>query len=340
MDEREFIIQIFKNAFEGKALNATVLYGLGENTKTIIDAFPDMDIQGLLDGYQTTGACFGKPVLSLDDVIALKIRNIIIIARMNSTKIIVKRISAFCREQNIRLYDIYGNDLLSKDASGNKERPYFSLTKENVEKKILDSEIISFDIFDTLVMRKVLQPTDAFELMERGLQIDGYAKAQVEEERKLYRSGHAANLSEIYDTLKKRLQWTDEQKNKVMTAEFELERKLLVPRIQSIELFNFAQKHNKKVYLISDMYYSKTQIAELMNSCGVNGYEDIFVSSEYNTLKTQRLFDVFQEKIGRISCLHIGDDLDADILAAQRRGMDTVQLKTRVEELISVMAPI
>ena len=43
----------------------------------------------------------------------------------------------------------------------------FSTPIFNLENKLLNYDVISFDIFDTLIKRDIKEPTDVFELIEK-----------------------------------------------------------------------------------------------------------------------------------------------------------------------------
>jgi len=58
----------------------------------------------------------------------------------------------------------------------------------------------------------------------------------------------------------------------------------------------------------------------------ISGYDDVLVSCEYGTAKTQNLFSVLQDKYPGKKILHIGDDEYADIEKAKSHNIDTFRL--------------
>ena len=82
----------------------------------------------------------------------------------------------------------------------------------------------------------------------------------------------------------------------------------------------------KKIYLITDMYYTKDQICRLLERFHIRQYEDVLVSCEMRTSKSEKLFDIYLEKEPKGKKLHIGDDEEADILPAEKRGIETCHM--------------
>ena len=197
------IVSAFREAFSPhiERRESIVLYGLSAVTGDIVSAFPPNTFRGLLDGFHESGEMYGLPILSLDEVRALRTDHIVIAARAQSTRIIVKRIRGFCREQGISLWDIEGEDLLIEQAQSVSDHPYFSLSMEAVKAAIHAHEVISFDVFDTLLMRRTLYFTDVFYLLEERLHMPGFAKARMRAEHDLYRQKEQPTLEEIYDAL-------------------------------------------------------------------------------------------------------------------------------------------
>lgn len=71
-----------------------------------------------------------------------------------------------------------------------------SSLKENIDKHA----VISFDVFDTLLIRKVAEPHDVFRLVEQNLNQVGFARERIEAEelaRKLAQ-GREVTFEEIY----------------------------------------------------------------------------------------------------------------------------------------------
>lgn len=330
MTERDFLAKVFSNAFKNFSDKRIVLYGLSVATKNILELFPQYNFIGLLDGYRNEGEQYGFPVLSLSDVANLKPDCIIIIARTNSRKIIAKRIKSFCFNQQISLYDIHGANLLAEPELIVAGSSHCFISAADIEHEIQRHQVISFDIFDTLLMRKVLLPEDIFILVEKKTGIVGFKDARIKAERELNKYG-APNIKDIYILLQKSLKLKKSFCEYVMNVEFETELENLIVRERILQLLEYALSIGKKVFLISDMYWSVMQMQAILSSKGISGYQKLFVSSAYQTNKMGNLFDIFKNEIVAETYLHIGDNKEADILSAKFHGIDSIQIYSALD---------
>lgn len=321
MNEHEYIVKEFKNNF-GAVNKKIILYGIGINTRTILEEFPKIQFLGVMDGFKNDGVIYGKSILSMNEAVLLKPDCIIIIARENSTKIICNRIAPFCRKNEIDLYNVHGENLLNETQTQVLLHQYFSVTKETLVKEIVAHEIISFDIFDTLLMRTVLYPEDVFALMEKKSQIIGFCAWRIQTERELNREAGVPTLEQIYRVLVLKSLITMECAATLLKLELQIEKSVLIARNDVVAMMRFAIANGKRVFLISDMYLSKKVISDILLTLGITGYEGIFVSAEYQTAKSQDLYEKFKQCVNGASYLHIGDNADIDVTYANMHGID------------------
>ena len=247
--------------FLGLKGKKVAIYGISNSTKLFLEQGREFDIVGILDGYLEEGEIYDKPIISIRKAIDLDVTDIIIIARASSTKIIYKRIEKICRENKITIYASDGRDLIKEnsqqdDQEGNSLHKYFDKSVLELEEKIKLYDVISFDIFDTLIMRKLIQREDLYRLIAR--------KAQIEEEKFVQSRIHAEkylstfkspDLNEIYEYLVKKEVAYINIKKQLMTLEIEIDKKILLPRRKMVEVFEYAKDLGKRVFLTTDMYY-------------------------------------------------------------------------------------
>ncbi len=312
MTESEFIIKTFKESFGDSVNQRIAIYGLGKNSETIIKSFPDYNIICLLDGYRTDGILYDTAIFSLDRAIKERIEVIIIVARANSAKIIVKRIENKCRAAGIKVFDIFGHNMLENEVKFKVSESYFEFNINVVKKKIDKYDAVSFDIFDTLLTRRVLYPSDVFELIEEHSGIVGFKKMRIEVERILNRSC-VPTIDEIYLELLKCGIISSSRVDEIKRLEIAIEHSVLIPRVDVVKIFNYAKEQGKKISLISDMYMGRSILEPILNSCGITGYDHIYVSCDYGMTKTSGLYEQYKKDVKADSYLHIGDDSDADI---------------------------
>lgn len=311
------------------------IYGLGTETQRFLSDYGDkLSVVGLLDGFRTDGEMYGYPIISIDQVLELGVNLIIVIARPGSCKAIAKRIGDFCKADNIALFDVRGRDLLVSTSVSYE----FSTTsgghaggsRQELKEAITRTDIISFDFFDTLVTRKTLSYTDVFELLNlklcaSGIFIPDFARMRLYAEKELSKT-FSPKLVTIYERVLELVGGSFITALELATLEWEIDYNLLKVRADIRKVFKSAISTGKKVVITTDSYYDRTQIEQILNRFGLTGYDNVFVSCEYGTSKTQELYGVVSDKYKGSSILHIGDDELADIEKAGESGISSFRL--------------
>lgn len=195
------------------------------------------------------------------------------------------------------------------------------------------AEIISFDVFDTLVVRNVKEPADVFDLVENaynrenpGKQIIGFKRIRIESERRARSNSKykEITLDEIYDELESI--YGDSCK-RLRELEISMEKNICQANEEMKCFYDKMRELGKRIIIISDMYLSKEIIKDILDRCGYEGYEKIFVSSEYRLMKRDgSLFEIVKQEyvVGENRCtLHIGDHPLADDIAPKKKGLQT-----------------
>ena len=200
-------------------------------------------------------------------------------------------------------------------------------------REIEQHDIISFDIFDTLVMRKVYYNKDVFRLLAQELDpvwnIDFFS-VRTEAERELSRETYPY-IEEIYAYISEKYPCLRGHEQELIAREIELETQVILPRHDVVDIFYLAQKLGKRVYIVSDMYMHHDTLQAILEKKGIRGQIKLLVSSEYNSSKPQHLFEKYLAEIPRGRCLHIGDSVECDILPAGKLGIDTIRLRMSSE---------
>ncbi|MCM1282790.1 MAG: hypothetical protein NC180_06670 [Muribaculaceae bacterium] len=313
------------------------LYGLGTETETALTELDAFEIVGLLDSFREDGILYGKNILSLPDCAKAGVQLIIVVARPGSCRAIAKKIGAFCEEHQIRLLDVRGKDLLVQKRvtyhfagiAGSKKTELLSLAEK--------VEVISFDLFDTLIMRKVLLPTDVVTLLElrlreRGIDIDDFVRRRISAEKELSKE-EAPFLEVIYQSVLDQVSPVSATAEELARLEWELDCELVVPRRELTELLSELHRQGKQIYIVTDSYYRQEQIAHMLRICGICDYDGLLVSCEYHTGKRQHLFREFRSLLGGRISLHVGDDSSADIESAQKEGLSAFPVPSGMDLL-------
>lgn len=212
---------------------------------------------------------------------------------------------------------------------------------KNLISDLLNYDIITFDIFDTLITRQVLHPTDIFLFVEKKSILENNFGQDFCEQRKkveqlAYKNyGENVTLKNIYDILQKEYSYSVAQCKILMNLELEAEKELVIPRLDMLQIFKELQKNNKKIILISDMYLSSKYILILLNKCGYFGDFDIWVSNEKNASKASgKLWKKFFGTINNKKTIHLGDNKWSDVHQVKSLGHEAILIKNSYEMYI------
>lgn len=324
-----------------KGKSSVALYGLGTETERFISHFSSqLSIIGLLDGFKDCGELYGYPIIPLSALPEHNVSLIIVIARPGSCKAIAKRIGGYCEEHKIALFDVRGRDLLTKASVSYAFSGIPDCTKQKLMNSIDASDVVSFDIFDTLVMRKTVSYTDVFELLDlrlrnQGIYIPDIAKVRLYAEKELSKNG-APKLETIYERVLELTGGNFVTASELSELEWKLDLELLIVRDDVKEVFQTAVSDGKKVVITTDSYYSNEQIEQILDMFELRFYDKLFVSCEQGdrgTAKTGELFELLKSAYPNQIILHIGDDEFADIEKAVEHGLKSFRIYSAVDLL-------
>jgi len=181
-------------------------------------------------------------------------------------------------------------------------------------KLIDDFEVVSFDVFDTLLLRPYLKPADLFAKIGgetfRGERIAAERKA-----REIARAAGREEVSfdEIYELLPR---WPD-----MKQRELDEERRCLTANPEMLEVWKRAGELGKKRVIASDMYLPRQFLEDVLREKGIDGWDDIYLSSERNATKhSGSLFEVLAREVGAAPAkvLHVGDNIRSDVLMPEK----------------------
>ena len=141
-----------------------------------------------------------------------------------------------------------------------------------LKEKIQQSKVVSFDMFDTLVIRIIDCPEILFDMMGKVFDIDDFRNIRTSMQAELglklqqEKSYPHANIDEIYDYIKEN---TDiNNTTELMKYEINKEIELLYQNKEIYEVYKFAKENNKRIIVTSDMYLYKDTINNILSKCG------------------------------------------------------------------------
>lgn len=301
------------------------IYDIGKETeKNIPEINEYVEIVGLLDGFRDNGNIYGYNIISLNKAIKIGIKAIIVIARPGSCRAIVTRIKDKCNENNIKIYDVYGNNLLEEKQSKctlGKLKPYY---KKDLMNKIEEADVISFDCFNTLITRQLFSRYDLFELLYNKLSLTEMSLKEFVNQRikseKSTAIGLAPNLKKIYEdcVFFSGIDFAEE--------EFKIDKSVIIRREELVEVLNYCINKGKEAIVVTDTYYSEKQIKSILNDNSIYGIKKIYASSEYTRGKDTGLFDIVKKDYPKKKILHIGDDYLSDYKSAIKSGINSYKI--------------
>ena len=336
-EEAQDILSFFQSSFKAFREKPIVLYGLGINTKVLIHNLEDYHIAGVMDAKHEGETFEGLSVLSENEVKQIT-DIIIIVARDVVVPLIYSRIRHL-EQDGIAIYDVRGTNL--GKAAKTYPEPSGRIDIENLKHKILEHDIICFDVFDTLIARKVVRAEDIFEIVERrllkkNLDID-FCVLRKSASDAAYSKRISPTLRDIYTEMAALRNIGQDMLAEIMEEELMTEMDYAAPRKSVVSLLNFARKNQKQIYLVSEMYLNTAQMKLLLEKCGVKDYDRLLISCEQekNKWPDGELFQAVKEgSPPDKAILHIGDNEGADIQCALKQGLDVVKIPSNYELML------
>lgn len=176
-------------------------------------------------------------------------------------------------------------------------------------------DVVSFDIFDTFLLRPFLAPGDLFSAIG-GNQFRGARTAA--ERDAIAEKRVNTTIDDIYAKMPKTLLG-------MRDVEIAEERRRAVVNPDMLKAYTRAKELGKKVVFVSDMYLPENILRDILLSKGVSGWDGLYSSCSRGCTKKDggRLFSVMTSDIGvrPQDVVHIGDDRHGDIEGGSRAGV-------------------
>lgn len=204
-------------------------------------------------------------------------------------------------------------------------------------------KIVSFDIFDTLLIRKIDPPNEVKRIVSINtarskllpispnelLELRNSVESKLREESKNNSYDPECSIGEIIERLVKHLGEKASIKEKLIDLELEIEKSLIAPMLGIKSLLrNLSNKY--QLIAISDTYLPLWMLKELLNSVELGDFfEKIYSSCEYKLNKgSGRLFKKILEleQIDKSQILHIGDNFLSDYFVPRTIGISSILL--------------
>ena len=324
----------FDNIFHAFKDKKIAIYGIGKNSMRILTYCKSYNLCCVCAKDHLGENFCGHQIVSLDD--AIKDSDLMIIAATaHSTEVVYDRIRLHI-PKGYPVFNMQGRNMTI--SCSYKVNSYWQQNLDELRAAIDNHDVISFDIFDTLLMRRALYPQDIFDLIQEEHKDAGdfrpFAKWRREAESKQIENGYFPNWQEIYQYMKKKHGLSDAEVQNWKDREWELELQALIPRKDILVAYNYAKQIGKKVVLCSDMYFSRQDMKTLLSKNDINDYDKLFVSCDYQVTKGNgKLFLQVLQFADKKTILHIGDNEHGDDFVPRHMGIDTYPIKSAIEML-------
>lgn len=200
---------------------------------------------------------------------------------------------------------------------------------DDLKRKVLEAEYISFDIFDTLVIRSCGKPDNVFRILGQrlGINSEKFRQARISAEKKARKLCNRSeiSLSDIYMSFDCGIDIDD-----VIKEEVDTEKAVCIVNPDMMKLYQFCQNNGKKIILTSDMYLPQYVIENILHNLGYTDYEMLFLSSTLQKKKSSgKLFSYILKKLSipAKNILHIGDNVKSDYLMPKLYGINSYHYK-------------
>ena len=202
------------------------------------------------------------------------------------------------------------------------------MTVEEYIQKAAEYDVVSFDIFDTLILRPFTEPADLFYFVGNDLGFMDFKNVRIQAEyearMQCYKKNDHMEI-DIKDIWKQLSEMTGIPAKKGMELEMQYEYGFCYANPFMQKVYQGLQKLGKKIIITSDMYLSSEFLEKMLRKNGYDGYERIFISNDYKASKAKGdLYDVVKKAIAGKSLVHIGDNLHSDIAMAKKHKVDNL----------------
>ena len=208
--------------------------------------------------------------------------------------------------------------------------------KINKIKKMIDkANVVSFDIFDTLIRRMVKRPCDVFDLVEKKYNLTNFDKVsnfkvnriKAEKECRLSCNNEEIVFEDIYKHFSS--SYTHEQLIRLRQIEENIEKDICRFNYQIKDIFEYCKKKKKIIIITSDMYLDEKAIKEILKKNNIKFYKLYLSSSIGKTKNSGSLFKFIIKDLGIRSkkLVHIGDNKKSDFLVPKRLGIKSILWK-------------
>lgn len=197
------------------------------------------------------------------------------------------------------------------------------------------AEVVSLNVFDTLLLRKVTDPAYVYDSVGDLLGVNDYRDLRSRAEAEaIRRAGKPVGLREIGAVIQ---EWSGIDGAAAESEEERQEARLCTANPYFAELVLKLQKQGKRVVAVSNSNLSSVFLKQLLQANGIR-VERVYVGHEYGKTTESGLFGQIALDVGTEKIIHIGDSARYDRAAAKHAGL-RAQLVPNLHRECSIYRP-
>ena len=329
-----------KSALLTAAPKAVAVYGLGVVAKNVLSSLESFNVVGLMDKDDANlGKTFyGKRVLSFPELLSSGVQAIVIAASEMYWRIIASRISGFCAQNGIRIYYLNG-ELACNTDSGQNLLINQTRSRAELEDEVAKHDVVSFDLFETLVTRFASRPDDILELAALRTSGNSCSSDEMLAARKSAEFSCRNQFGAFKFGLEAVYQTIPDLSERITAAlhqnELRVEQALSVPRQAVLHILRKCRASGKQVCIVTDTHLPRDTIEAIIHSCALGDVPALYMSCEQGLSKAHNgeLFELVKQEYPGLKILHIGDNAESDERNARAQGLSSFRISSPAELL-------
>ena len=206
---------------------------------------------------------------------------------------------------------------------------------QKIKRKIQKHKVISFDIFDTLLLRPYIKPTDLFLHMEKAFNKDDFQIERRRAEGKVFNDNKNLREDITFDMIYEEI---DNKFKDVKQKEMDWEEMVLRANPELKQVYDYAKKLKKRIVIASDMYMPTDFLAKVLHKNGFDSWEKLYVSGDLG--KKKRSGAIYKQMIDELQIspkdiLHIGDNPVSDYEVIKKLGGNAILYTNVITQYIN-----
>lgn len=204
-------------------------------------------------------------------------------------------------------------------------KTYPKVNFEDVWDELASSEIISFNVFNTLLKTNITTEDNIFEMVEniwnksnKQKLLDFKSKRKYAQKIAQIKYGFKTNLDNIYEEL--------DVPGEVKFLEKKIHINLTQENQPIFEIFKSLKKLNRRIIIIANTYLSKDDVIKMLQNSGYDYYEKIYISNEFDVDNQIHFYNKILAQLGVLpqKIKHLGDQLLKDYLIPKKIGVKPI----------------